>query len=63
MAQENPVEVTGIWLRSIGDKLEVLAEIDGEFRLVITESMGGPMSHIAEVSGMLKAPVDRLATK
>lgn len=64
------VLVTGIWLRHLKNNVnvvEVLAEIDGVWRLVITEFDGtfnhgveGPISHIVEPAGMLKAPLDWL---
>lgn len=53
------VAVTGIWLRSNGDWMEVLAEIDGQWRIVIrTYAPLNEMSvsHIVEPSGMANAP-------
>jgi hypothetical protein len=61
-----PVPVTGIWLRNIVigpvdvPTIEVLAEIDGEWRLVIDEMGEGPISHIVEPGGMRSAPRDYL---
>ena len=55
-----PVEVTGIWLRHrSGDAIgiEVLAEMEGEWRVVIVETFepGMPLSHIVEPLGMRHA--------
>jgi len=64
-ARTDPVPVTGIWLRSgpERDGLEVLAEINGEWRTVITEKCGGLISYIVEPLGMRHARPDRLAAK
>lgn len=59
MAQA-PVEITGVWLRSVGDTLYVSVEMDGEWRTVITEGREGSMSHICESSGMRRAKPDPL---
>lgn len=55
-----PVEITGLWLRRIGDDAEVLIEVNGEWRKVIAERYDGAFSHIAEQPAMLKAPADPL---
>jgi hypothetical protein len=52
------VPVTGVWLRRVGDYAEVLAEVDGEWRLIIKEHVDGHFSHIVEPSGIHKAPPD-----
>jgi len=62
MPSKEGIIVTGIWVRSMGKYIEVLAEIDGEWRVVIREF--APLdemtiSHIVEPSGMKKAPVWR----
>lgn len=56
-------KVTGIWLRRMDEEVQVLAEIDGEWKLVIEEHHEGMFSHIVEEAGMAKAPVDDLATR
>lgn len=58
------VPVSGVWVRSTikdgaNSNIEVLVEIDEEWRLVIVESVDGPISHIVEPSGILSAPRDR----
>lgn len=58
--KQAPVEVQGIWLRRRGDDIEVLAEVDGEWKLVITEYADDPMSHIVEPSGIRSAGPDPL---
>jgi hypothetical protein len=44
-------QATAIWLRRIGDKVQMLAEIDGKWRLAAEECFDGPFSHIAEGNG------------
>ena len=62
------VTVTGIWLRTIGGQIKVLAEIDGQFRLLIQETVVEcdgrltPISHIIEPSGILASPLDKVTT-
>ena len=52
--------ISGVWLRRIGDHAEVLVEVDGRWRLVITELTDGYYSHIAETAAILQAPFDPL---
>lgn len=51
-----PVPITGIWLRNRLDtnELEVLAEVDGEWRVVIVQHYrdGDAISHIVEPLGI-----------
>jgi hypothetical protein len=71
------VAITGVWLRTIKhypgnergehetEDIEVLVEIDGRWRKVIEEisaDQGGPISHIVEVAGITKAPLDTVVT-
>lgn len=51
---KEPVSVEGIWLRRLGDDIQVLAEVDGVWRLVITEFYDRNISHIVEPSGIRK---------
>lgn len=54
------VEVSGIMLRQVVNpkgvgsvpKLQVLAEVDGEWRIVIEGLADGPISHIVETGGI-----------
>lgn len=62
MAKET-VAVSGLWLRRMGDDVEVLVEIDGVWRLAITEPLDANFSHIAETGGLRLAPVDLLAAE
>ena len=55
---KTPLSITAVWLRRIGDNVEVLAEFDGEWRKVITEHHEGNFSHIVESAGMRRAPKD-----
>jgi hypothetical protein len=58
------MNITGVWLRSMGSDfgtdLEVLIEIDGQWRLVIEELADSTISHIVEEPGMASAPRDTL---
>jgi hypothetical protein len=55
-----PVTVGGIWLRGGENKMQVLAEVDGEWKVVIDEYVPThgndgnvwPISHIVEPSGI-----------
>jgi hypothetical protein len=49
--------ISAVWLRKIGSDVEVLLEIDGEWRLVIQELDDGNFSHITEASGIKAAPL------
>jgi hypothetical protein len=51
MMPKKEVAITGIWLRRLNDRAEVLAEVNGEWRLVIAEYLEGNFSHIAEGNG------------
>ncbi len=55
------IGVKGIWLRRIGDEVQVLAEGEGGWRIVITEAIDGQFSHIVETSGIASAPLDPFA--
>ena len=61
------VSLSAIWLRRIGDKVQVLAESKGKhgrhFFLVIEEQADGAFSHIVEVEGILNSPIDPLTEK
>jgi hypothetical protein len=56
--KQPPIGVSGIWLRRIGDRAEVLVEIHGTWRLVITEHVDAVFSHIANPSAIANAPHD-----
>lgn len=66
MSIKGPVPVMGIWLRKSPDhyagRIEVLAEVDGEWRQVIAypNPHDGPISHIVEPAGIRSAPPDDL---
>ncbi len=62
MNYENTNHCTAIWSRRIGDTVETLAEVDGEWRIVCRENVNGAFSHIAEGNGADKWPLDRLRT-
>lgn len=58
------IPVSAIWLRTLSNHtIEVLAEVNGEWRVVVTEhvaDVGGAISHIAEALGSPNWPRDRL---
>lgn len=56
--KKEPVSISGIWCRKIGHNVEVLVEIEGEWRLVITEPVDNNFGHIVEPCGMLSSPKD-----
>lgn len=66
MARHETVPIMALWLRNIGGKAQVLAEINGNPRrwfLVMEESLDSAFSHIAEVGGILDSPEDPLTCK
>jgi hypothetical protein len=64
MSRDETVTISGIWLRKIGDRVQVLAESKGKhgrhWFLVIEELESGSYSHIAEPGKILDSPVDPL---
>jgi hypothetical protein len=56
------MHVEAIWLRRIGDKVQVLFESLGKWHIVIEEAADGSFSHIAEQPALQNAPVDSLVT-
>jgi hypothetical protein len=51
MSQE-PVAVTGVHLKRVGDRAVVAVEIDGRWVDIIEECYDGNFSHICEPSGI-----------
>ncbi len=51
MAGTGSIVVTGLWLRRIGDRVQMLAEVDGAWKLAAEEPFDCPFSHIAEPNG------------
>lgn len=60
---KTPITVTAIWSRRIGETVETLAEVDGEWRIVCREYFDAPFSHIAEGNGADKWPLDPIAAE
>lgn len=60
--EERYVSVNGVWLRFIEGKAQVLAEVEGKWRLLMEESLDGnpTFSHIYEPLGIRSAPLDPL---
>ncbi len=56
---KDSVEVTGIYMRgSEGGDIELLAEVDGEWRLLFSTQMSGEIGVIVEPRGIRLAPPD-----
>ncbi|MEW6737503.1 MAG: hypothetical protein AB1489_39845 [Acidobacteriota bacterium] len=53
----NIIEISGIWLLRRGKDAQVLVEINGEWRLAISELYDSNFSHIAEPIGSGNWPV------
>jgi hypothetical protein len=63
-AAKESVPVMGIWLRTRGDRVQVLVETGGQWRLVHDQPFHAPedcISAIAEPGGILGSPVDKAA--
>lgn len=66
-----PIPITGVWLRTAGGesgpgrRLEVLVEVDGNWRLIQSEPTNhdGEISHITEPLGIVYAPADTVTAK
>lgn len=55
MTKRDAVEVSGIWLRNIGEDMEVLAEVGGRWVVLISYRvgrLGQQISHIVEPEGV-----------
>jgi HK97 family phage prohead protease len=59
--RQEPVAITGLWLRALGNSVQACVEIDEEWRLAIDEmvvaEIEGIVSHICEPLGMRNAPL------
>ena len=60
--ESRSVLISGVWLRFIEGKVQVLAEVEGKWRMLMEESLEGnpTFSHIYEPLGVRSAPVDLL---
>lgn len=52
------ITVTAVWLRRIGDRVQVLVEGERGWVLAIEEHADAPFSHIAEGNGAYRWPLD-----
>lgn len=64
MSTAKKIAIEGIWLRTAGDRVEVLVEINGQWKLAISEQVSeiperngrlSPVSHIVEPSYFAKS--------
>jgi len=60
IGEETVILIQGVWLRRIGDVVEMLVQINNEWRLCAAEPLDGNFSHIVEPSGIASAPKDVL---
>lgn len=56
--KKEPVLISGVWCRRIDNNVEVLVEVDGEWRLIITEPADSNFGHIVEPLGIMSSPKD-----
>ena len=54
------IVIHGVWIRSIGGKVELLVETDKGWKLCATEPLDGAFGHIVEPSGIEASPLDYL---
>ncbi len=62
MVEKTPIQITGLWLRSSQvdpnclhtSNVEVLLEINGEWKSILVENTSGTISHIIEPAGIGK---------
>jgi hypothetical protein len=52
VTKQQPIPVSGVWLRKEGERVIVAVEIEGKWIDVITEREEGPFSHIVEPDGI-----------
>lgn len=57
-----PIGVTAIWLKRLGDKVVVEAEVEGRWVEIISEHHDGSYSHIAESGGIMNAVLRSIPT-
>lgn len=51
------IDIAGIWLQRIGNKLRVIVEREGMLYLAIEEHVDGPTSHYVHPTGIRNAPL------
>jgi hypothetical protein len=55
------MHIEAIWLRHVGDKIQVLFESLGKWYLAIEEDPDAAFSHIAEHPALEAAPIDDIS--
>lgn len=55
---KDTMPISGVWLRTRGDRIQVLIEYEGQWRLVNDKHRESPISHITECEGINLSPVD-----
>ena len=57
--QPSFVPVSDCWLRKRDGKVQVLLKVKGEWRLVISESEDGPISHFVSAGAVSYRPIEK----
>ena len=53
MGKQEPILISGLWIRKFDeDHIQVLLEIDNEWKLILDEPLFGSISHIVEPLGI-----------
>lgn len=52
------IKIQGVWLRRIGDEVQVLVEVNRQWRKVIVELIDDNFSHITEPNGIISSPAE-----
>lgn len=52
------IEISAVWIRRIGNQVEVLVETEGKWKVVAKEDHKSSFSHIVEATGCNLWPVD-----
>lgn len=55
MGRKPPIEINGLWLRRIGDQVQVLVQINGRWRIVMEEQFDSEFSRVVEPGGIAKS--------
>lgn len=65
--RQGPVPVSGVWLRTLGQVIQLLVEFDGHWHVVVEEKLPADGSdprigHIVEPLGIIGSPLDPLTS-
>jgi hypothetical protein len=54
------IRIGGVWIRAIGENVELLVELEDGWHLCATEPLDAAFGHIVEPGGIINAPLDYL---